>query len=167
MSTDRKAYMRAYYQKHAEAIKAKVAAWAKANPERARANARSRSAAYQRRNAAAVRLKQLAWRAENPDWQRAWNAANPDRLRAYKLKRRAAGNVSAKSVRAILETCNGICEYCLRAPATSVDHVIPVKRGGLSVPENLVGACMTCNRAKSYKTPLEWLGGLRALESEP
>ncbi|MEN1974666.1 HNH endonuclease [Cellulomonas sp. P4] len=34
-----------------------------------------------------------------------------------------------------------------------VDHVIPVSRGGLSVPENLQTLCWRCNRAKGAKLP--------------
>lgn len=32
-----------------------------------------------------------------------------------------------------------------------VDHIMPVSRGGLSVPENLQTLCWKCNRAKGAK----------------
>ena len=32
-----------------------------------------------------------------------------------------------------------------------VDHIIPVSRGGLSVPENLQTLCWRCNRSKGAK----------------
>lgn len=44
------------------------------------------------------------------------------------------------------------CRYCgatAIAGLLEVDHVIPVAEGGLDVPENLVAACLDCNRGKS------------------
>ena len=39
------------------------------------------------------------------------------------------------------------CHYC-GAPATEVDHVLPVARGGTDAQDNLVAACRNCNLAK-------------------
>ena len=46
-----------------------------------------------------------------------------------------------------------MCEYCLITEADTfygceVDHVISLKHGGSSEPENLAYACALCNRAK-------------------
>jgi HNH endonuclease len=46
-----------------------------------------------------------------------------------------------------------LCEYCLIAEADTfygceVDHIISLKHGGSSEPENLAYACALCNRAK-------------------
>jgi len=45
------------------------------------------------------------------------------------------------------------CQYCGRTPADgvtlSVDHVIPLKKGGTDEPENLKTSCKSCNSAKS------------------
>ena len=46
-----------------------------------------------------------------------------------------------------------MCEYCLIAEVDTfygceVDHVISLKHGGSSEPENLAYACAPCNRAK-------------------
>jgi 5-methylcytosine-specific restriction endonuclease McrA len=43
------------------------------------------------------------------------------------------------------------CQYCA-APATTVDHVEPVAKGGeILNPENLVAACVSCNSKKQDK----------------
>lgn len=43
------------------------------------------------------------------------------------------------------------CQYC-SAPATTVDHVEPVAKGGeILNPENLVAACVSCNSKKQDK----------------
>jgi 5-methylcytosine-specific restriction endonuclease McrA len=39
------------------------------------------------------------------------------------------------------------CGYC-GDTANEVDHIIPLKRGGSSDPENLVACCRTCNIQK-------------------
>ncbi len=50
------------------------------------------------------------------------------------------------------------CQYCgTRFPATDLtfDHVIPVAQGGRKTWENIVAACVTCNRRKGGRTPAE------------
>ena len=58
----------------------------------------------------------------------------------------------------------GICRYCRKkvgAENLTLDHVIPVARGGKSTKGNCVPACRECNREKRAKTPAEQiLGGL-------
>ena len=51
---------------------------------------------------------------------------------------------------AVLSQNDGNCVYCGK-PANSIDHVIPKKLGGGDNPENLVPACMDCNRRKKDK----------------
>lgn len=49
------------------------------------------------------------------------------------------------------------CRYCGASDCPlDCDHVTPVTRGGLTVLENLVAACASCNRSKSWKTVEEW-----------
>ncbi len=47
----------------------------------------------------------------------------------------------------------GICEYCLIHQDFSmysheIDHVVAIKHGGQSIEDNLVVACLPCNRHK-------------------
>jgi 5-methylcytosine-specific restriction endonuclease McrA len=51
------------------------------------------------------------------------------------------------------------CVYCGAVDKLSLDHYIPLSRGGANGPENLVTACQPCNSSKRDKTPQEWLGG--------
>jgi len=53
---------------------------------------------------------------------------------------------------------SGRCHYCGRvvAPAAlTMDHVVPVARGGRSTRGNLVPSCRACNQAKRALTPAE------------
>jgi hypothetical protein len=50
------------------------------------------------------------------------------------------------------------CQYCgHRFPTSelSIDHVIPISRGGKSCWENVVCACTECNKKKGGRTPRE------------
>jgi len=59
--------------------------------------------------------------------------------------------------RAVFARDGGRCVYC-RAPATSIDHVLPRSRGGTHVWENVVSCCRRCNHAKADRviTELGW-----------
>lgn len=52
------------------------------------------------------------------------------------------------------------CAYC-PAPATTIDHVLPLVRGGTNYEGNLAPACKTCNSSKSGWTVIEWRTGRR------
>ncbi len=50
------------------------------------------------------------------------------------------------------------CQYCGAQPGSgelSIDHVLPVSRGGRSNWTNCVLACLRCNKRKSNRTPAE------------
>ena len=49
----------------------------------------------------------------------------------------------------------GSCLYC-GLPSESIDHVHPLSRGGLSVTENCVPACLACNGQKGDAEALDW-----------
>lgn len=52
----------------------------------------------------------------------------------------------------------GVCHYCekhFKASELTMDHVIPISRGGKSTRSNVVPACVSCNRKKKYLTPVD------------
>ena len=49
-----------------------------------------------------------------------------------------------------------VCQYCGRETRElTLDHVIPRRRGGKHAWENVVSACVPCNRRKAGRTPTE------------
>ena len=53
----------------------------------------------------------------------------------------------------------GVCHWCGRRVPPSeltMDHVVPLARGGRSTRENLVPACRECNRSKGHRLAFEW-----------
>ena len=53
----------------------------------------------------------------------------------------------------------GECFYCGRATPPgdlTMDHIVPISRGGKSTRGNVVPCCKTCNTAKKQLLPMEW-----------
>ena len=58
----------------------------------------------------------------------------------------------------------GLCHYCGRqAPPLelTMDHIVPIIRGGKTTRGNVVTACKECNNKKKYLLPMEWDAYLR------
>ena len=61
----------------------------------------------------------------------------------------------------------GICHYCGRKfppEELTMDHLVPVARGGKSTRGNIVPCCRACNAEKKYYTPAELI--MKRLEAE-
>ena len=53
----------------------------------------------------------------------------------------------------------GQCHYCkerFHPRDLTMDHIVPVIRGGATTRGNVVPCCKTCNSKKSYLLPIEW-----------
>ena len=53
----------------------------------------------------------------------------------------------------------GICYYCKRKmppKELTLDHIVPIIRGGKSTKGNVVPVCKECNNKKKYMLPIEW-----------
>lgn len=62
----------------------------------------------------------------------------------------------------------GKCFYCGREfkPAElTMDHIVPLIRGGRSTKGNTVPACKECNSKKKYLLPMEWEEYLKKMHS--
>jgi len=99
--------------------------------------------------------KHRSWIAANPQarrriwnrWYRAnvetWNLAVKNR----RLKR--VGVVSKSDWESIKAKYDNRCAYCkLPDQKLTQDHFIPLAKGGLHTPENIVPACQSCNSRK-------------------
>lgn len=64
----------------------------------------------------------------------------------------------------------GACYYCHRKVGReqlTMDHVVPLSRGGKSRKGNIVAACKECNNKKKYLLPIEWEDYLKSLAESP
>jgi len=63
----------------------------------------------------------------------------------------------------------GICYYCgekFKAMELTMDHLVPIVRGGRSALGNIVPACKECNNKKKYLLPAEWEEYLNMLQGK-
>ena len=61
------------------------------------------------------------------------------------------------------------CYYCKQsfpAKELTMDHLIPLARGGFTTKSNLVPSCKSCNTQKSYLLPIEWEEYLQQLKNK-
>jgi 5-methylcytosine-specific restriction endonuclease McrA len=57
------------------------------------------------------------------------------------------------------KTASGKCYYCGQTvpyKELTMDHLVPLTRGGRSTRDNLVPSCKSCNNQKKNMLPLEW-----------
>lgn len=90
---------------------------------------------------------------------KAWRHANPARARSLVHRRRTrlkTGTVHDRDWRRLVHRHGGCCAYCGVEAEMTMDHVVPVSRGGVNTIGNILPACLTCNSSKSNKLLVEW-----------
>lgn len=105
---------------------------------------------YYNRNKNKVIQKVLNWQKRNPDKKRATDHNYRSRLYAN------GGKIKSDIVSEVLQSNNGFCQYCNKNKANSVDHIIPLSKGGTNNRDNLAPACSSCNSSKKDKLLSEW-----------
>ncbi len=162
-----------------ERYNASIRRWQEANPDKVKAAHQRTVAKHRGQINAQSRAYRWAHIEEMREYDRQYSKANrekkrndqrryreqdPNRYRAYCHNYRAQkGNggkgVSAEDIKSQYDTQSGRCFWCslLVGDSYHVDHVIPLSRGGLHQPDNIVIACPSCNMRKHDKLPLtEW-----------
>lgn len=116
----------------------------------ARANDRAKAWYANNRERGIERTRQ--WRKKNKPDRR------PEVHRRNALKRAAAGSFSKEDILFILTLQNFLCRYCGIDISLkySIDHIIPLSRGGTNWPWNIALACPRCNFSKGPKLPDEF-----------
>jgi 5-methylcytosine-specific restriction endonuclease McrA len=133
-----------WYNNNADRQRAKTTNWRKNNPEKV--------AAQKKRS-----------HKKNPQAQykrnKKWKQANPLKVKEQDLRRRASllnNGVYLVTPKDLQKISLSKCLYCNSKEKITVDHVVPVSRGGTHSIGNLVPACLSCNTSKGAKTITEW-----------
>ena len=75
----------------------------------------------------------------------------------YRLrKEREAGlpnTLTGDEWKDIIASYGGRCAYCRKKCKLTIDHIIPVIRGGATTKQNVVPACRSCNSKKNAGPP--------------
>jgi 5-methylcytosine-specific restriction endonuclease McrA len=118
---------------------------------------RIRSAANRKKNPYAARRASLLWKLNNPEKHKAL-------LKKHTKKKISAGKrrdyygTERKLVRRkdLIKVLRNPCIYCGSTHRLSIEHVIPVSRGGRHAVGNIASACLSCNCSKRDQTVMEW-----------
>ena len=75
----------------------------------------------------------------------------------YELERQSPGLLRSDRIRLLHRWMHQgrSCAYC-SSPGTTVDHVVPLFKGGSNFEGNLVPACRPCNNSKGRWLLVEW-----------
>lgn len=117
--------------------------WAKDNPERYAA-------------------RTLAYRETARENMRRYYERSPEVFQANRRKRRAreegvgGPGVSPRDWNRLVNRYGGRCAYCGETAEATMDHVVPVSRGGWHAIGNVLPACSHCNTSKSNRLLIAW-----------
>lgn len=128
-----------------------------------------RSKKWNQLNAERVAANMRKCRERRPEEMRAnlqaWKKANKCRVKAFdhnkRVKRLAAiqatkNPASADDIVTILKSAKGKCYYCGCKGKLTIDHIIPLARGGTHEKSNLLAACNRCNSSKGARDPIKF-----------
>lgn len=143
-----------YYTKNKERIKERTEAYRKLHP----ANYTEYSKAFNER-VPEHRAKQL--HAANARYRKTLNCAMAIKRRNEKYNRSAKlGDLTAQQWQAILDMFEYRCAYCDMQGKLTMDHIVPVSKGGQLTKSNILPACQHCNSSRGNKSIDEWLAKL-------
>jgi hypothetical protein len=97
-----------------------------------------------------------------------YQKTNPDVPRRARNKRRARAlkngvhHITRRDWRRMIRRYDNCCFYCGASGRMTMDHVIPLTRGGKHSIGNVVPACRSCNSSKRSRTIVEWRHGRSA-----
>jgi 5-methylcytosine-specific restriction endonuclease McrA len=137
--------------------------WCVENPEKARENGRNNSRKWAAKNPDKIREKNRNWARANPEkvrkWFYRWLDSNRDKFmqnvrNRYARKKNAGGKITVKEWRALKEKYNYTCLCCRRREPEiklTLDHVLPLVKGGRNIIDNAQPLCGSCNSSKGTK----------------
>ena len=174
-----------YNNKCRACIRKASKAWRDANPDKAKAatenwaknnKARKQAKDKARYHAkfAEIRAKQDAYRAENYAYRLEIEKRSRDKNREKnRLKRNTTRRVRDRvedgkfffiSKKELAKIYDSSCTHCGSTENQSMDHIIPLSRGGKHSIGNITTLCMNCNKSKNTRTMTEWIKYKRKLK---
>lgn len=120
--------------------------------------------AYLDKNREKNNEKTRCWRLANKDKRRViqqkWREKNKELTNSYTRnyiyrRKKARGTLTLQDTKTVYQSFQ-ICPYCNINKPDTIDHVIPLSKGGTNDLSNVVAVCRSCNSKKRDKTLLEY-----------
>jgi 5-methylcytosine-specific restriction endonuclease McrA len=89
------------------------------------------------------------WQKANPEKRRMH--ARPSEHRRKAILKGSSGSFTTLEWATLLKTYDNRCAYCKKRKKLTVDHVIPLSKGGTNTIGNIIPACGSCNSSKRDK----------------
>lgn len=135
------------------------------NADKDTANARRRELYAEHRDYVSLYRRQL--RIDNPDrirrYHREYQKLHPEqgreKYRRYRTRiNNAPGDgITREQETQLFEEYSNHCVYCGSENKLTIDHIVPLSRGGANDIDNAVPACVSCNCSKGMKPLLIWM----------
>jgi 5-methylcytosine-specific restriction endonuclease McrA len=167
-----------WYKTNQEKIKLSNKAWNKANPEKMKEyytkwknnnleKIKTYSRTWYKNNLEKRKIYRKLWYKNNLEKVKLsnaiWKRNNPNKRLAHSanrraIKRNAPGNgITGKQWEELLDKSGGVCYYCGEQKENlTMDHVMPLSKGGAHDIINIVPACLSCNCSKGTQLLNEW-----------
>lgn len=165
-------YQAKYRSENSEKIKERHAKYRSENPKKLK----ERKAKYYVANSEKIKERHAKYCAENyekiKEINKKWFAENPEKRKASHHLRRArlAGCKGSYTVQEWINLCVYYGNKCLRCGRDdvklTVDHVVPISKGGSNSINNLQPLCMSCNCSKHANTIDYRIGFFERLQNE-
>jgi 5-methylcytosine-specific restriction endonuclease McrA len=171
----RRAYNKRYRANHLEELNAYGREYHAANREKENADSkryrdthlkqqRAKEATYNLTHHKERRVYGKKYRVEHREKRRVYDKGYPQTLRGkdvkrqkdrkYKHQHRAAGILDVRSFYARCAELEWYCQLCgkkLTKENVTIDHIIPISRGGTNDKDNLQPLCSSCNSYKNTR----------------
>lgn len=152
-----KEYDHTRYANNAEQSKEATRKWNKENKDKKAANAKR----WKLLNPEKVKASSINYyekhKKQRQVYERAWRQANADKLRERDHRRRAIKNNADGSFtkKEFSELCikhGNICVCCGEEKKMTIDHIVPLSKGGSNSIDNIQPLCLSCNSKKYVHT---------------
>lgn len=151
---------KAWAEANPEKVKSSVKKWREGNREKTRAI----SNAWFKRNPGTASKASKSWRDRYPERYKAsqknWRLENAHYWRIRHLQEQSVpSDFTCADWECVLEEFSHACAYCLRQDVKlTMDHVVPISKGGAHTVGNIVPACKSCNSKKRDRSIFYMVG---------